>query len=121
MKRKKAKEAFAAMEKAEPAQEEKATDCRYGSILQYASDVLAIVVTCFLVGICYWQWRVPPVYTQYMQDGTQSSLEQPLAVDVKNNGLFASMTIAVCDYENLKEAKLLINGKLPVLFNKSNW
>lgn len=82
-----------------------------GVMLQYGSDVMALAISCMILGICYLQWQLPPVFTQYEQMPGQMVEERPLAVDVKNDGLFASMTIEVSDYENLEEARLLINGE----------
>lgn len=93
----------------------------YGKRLQYGSNILAVAVCCLLAGMCYLQWQTPPQVLQYEQGQEQSiKLEQPLAVDVKNEGLFASLTIEVCDYDNLEQAHLLINGETAGRFSGKN-
>ena len=84
----------------------------YGKRLQYSSNVLAAGICFLLAGMCYLQWQTPPQVLQYEQVPELEKLEQPLAVDVQNGGLFASMTIAVCDYDSLEEAYLLVNGEV---------
>ena len=84
---------------------------KYSRRLMFGSEILALMICSFLIGVCYWQWRIPPVYTQYEENFLEDAPQQPLAVDVENEGLFASITIEVCDYKNLAEAILLINGE----------
>lgn len=93
----------------------------YGKRLCYGSNILAAVVCCLLTGMCYLQWQTPPQVLQFA-DGQEPYLspEQPLAVDVKNEGLFASLTIEVCDYDSLEEACLLINGETAGRFRNKN-
>lgn len=104
------------------ASEERQSDSgHYGKQLQWGSNILAIAVCCLLAGMCYLQWQTPPQVLQYEQ-GTEQLInpEQPLAVDVKNEGLFASLTIEVCDYDNLEQACLLINGETAGWFSSKN-
>lgn len=90
----------------------------YGRRLQWGSDILAIMISCLLVGSCYLQWQTPPQVLQYEQEpGQLVNPEQPLAVDVENDGLFASLTIEVSDYDSLEQAYLLVNGAVSGSFH----
>ncbi|MCI8337016.1 MAG: hypothetical protein HFI72_07680 [Peptococcaceae bacterium] len=89
----------------------------YGHSLRWGSNMLAVVISGLLIGSCYLQYALPPMALQYAEIPGEDSLDQPLAVDVKNEGLFASLTIEVCDYDNLKEAHLLVNGEVAGTFH----
>ena len=89
----------------------------YGHGLRWGSNMLAVVISSLLLGSCYLQYALPPMALQYAETPGADSLEQPLAVDVKNEGLFASLTIEVCDYDNLREAHLLVNGEVAGTFH----